>query len=193
MNNTQSQLAQSTFAGGCFWCMEAPFRSHSAVQDVVVGYIGGHVENPTYEQVCGGQTGHFEAVQITYLVPSSDENDQADKSGEKIYQELLDIFWQQIDPTDAGGAFADRGTQYRTAVFYHNPHQQELAKASKAALEQSGKFDHPIATLILPAQTFYPAEDYHQKYHAKNPLHYTRYRVGSGRADFLEKTWGKLE
>ncbi|OJF18362.1 MAG: methionine sulfoxide reductase, partial [Bacillaceae bacterium G1] len=136
-------------------------------------------ENPTYEEVCSGTTGHYEAVQITY--------DPSVIS----YGQLLDIFWRQIDPTDPGGQFHDRGDSYRTAIFYHNEEQRRLAEASKRALEASGKFDKPIVTAILPAGPFYPAEDYHQDYYKKNPVHYTAYKKGSGRADFIKKHWGE--
>lgn len=169
----------ATFAGGCFWCMVSPFEEQPGIKQVVSGYTGGHTENPTYEEVCTNTTGHFEAVQITFdpdVYP---------------YEKLLQIFWQQIDPTDEGGQFFDRGSSYRTAIFYHNEEQKKAAEASKEALEKSGKFDKPIATLILPAATFYPAESYHQNYHKKNPLHYNRYKIGSGRAAFIEKHWGQ--
>lgn len=174
---TATELA--TFAGGCFWCMVSPFEEHPGIKKIISGYTGGHTENPTYEEVCTGTTGHFEAVQITFvpnLMP---------------YEKLLEIFWQQIDPTDPGGQFYDRGPQYRTAIFYHNEEQKRAAERSKKQLEESGKFDKPIATLILPASTFYPAEDYHQNYHRKNPLHYQMYRQGSGREAFIKKYWGE--
>ncbi|MBP2016784.1 peptide methionine sulfoxide reductase msrA/msrB [Symbiobacterium terraclitae] len=175
MGEERYQLA--TFAGGCFWCMVSPFEEQPGIHKVVSGYTGGHKANPTYEEVCAGTTGHFEAVQITFdpaVFP---------------YERLLDIFWQQIDPTDPGGQFHDRGDSYRTAIFYHNEEQRRLAEASKAALEASGRFDRPIATLILPAGPFYPAEEYHQNYHKKNPVHYQRYRIASGRDAFIRKHW----
>ncbi|MDR9852757.1 peptide-methionine (S)-S-oxide reductase MsrA [Paenibacillus sp. VCA1] len=168
---------KATFAGGCFWCMVAPFEDLPGIIEVVSGYTGGHKENPTYEEVCSDTTGHVEAVQITYnpdIFP---------------YEKLLELYWQQIDPTDAGGQFHDRGQSYQTAIFYHTEEQRRLAEESKAALEASGRFDKPIVTPILPAKPFYPAEEYHQDYHKKNPGHYKRYRKGSGREDFLEKTW----
>ncbi|WP_160040969.1 MULTISPECIES: peptide-methionine (S)-S-oxide reductase MsrA [Paenibacillus] len=168
---------KATFAGGCFWCMVAPFEDLPGIVEVVSGYTGGHKENPTYEEVCSDTTGHVEAVQITYnpdIFP---------------YEKLLELYWQQIDPTDAGGQFHDRGQSYQTAIFYHTEEQRRLAEESKAALEASGRFDKPIVTPILPAKPFYPAEEYHQNYHKKNPGHYKRYRKGSGREDFLEKTW----
>jgi peptide methionine sulfoxide reductase msrA/msrB len=167
----------ATFAGGCFWCMEPPFENTKGVIDVVAGYTGGHVGNPTYNQVTTGRTGHYEAVQVTY-------------DPQKIsYRELLDVFWRHIDPTDDGGQFADRGTQYYTAVFYHNEEQKKEAEQSKKALDDSDIFDKPVLTAILPAETFYLAEEYHQDYYQKNVLHYSMYKTGSGRADFIKKTW----
>ncbi|HPA73307.1 MAG TPA: peptide-methionine (S)-S-oxide reductase MsrA [Spirochaetota bacterium] len=170
---------KATFAGGCFWCMESPFERVDGVIDVVAGYTGGHVENPSYEEVCSGGTGHLEAVEVTF--------DPA-KVG---YGELLDVFWRQINPSDPGGQFADRGEQYTTAIFYHTHEQKALAEKSKAALAESGRFTGPIVTAIRPAVKFYPAEEYHQDYHATNPARYRMYRVGSGRELFLEKYWKK--
>ncbi|MNK08758.1 Peptide methionine sulfoxide reductase MsrA [compost metagenome] len=182
MSNPSEVKQFATFAGGCFWCMVSPFEELPGILNVVSGYTGGHVENPTYEQVCSDTTGHYEAVQITYnpeIFP---------------YQKLLDLFWQQIDPTDAGGQFHDRGDSYRTAIFYHNEEQRVLAEASKQKLAESGRFDKPIVTPILPAAPFYAAEEYHQGYHKKNPAHYKRYRKGSGRQDFIETHWsGKVD
>ena len=166
------------FAGGCFWCMEPPFSFLDGVKDVSAGYTGGHVENPTYEQVSTGRTGHYEAVRIIY---------DPKKVG---YDKLLNIFWKNIDPTDDGGQFADRGTQYLTAVFYTTEGQKQIAEKSKDALNRSGKFKAPVATAILPAKKFYPAENYHQNYFQTNADHYNRYKVGSGRAGFIERTWG---
>lgn len=167
------------FAGGCFWCMEPPFSFLDGVKDVSAGYTGGHTENPTYEQVSTGRTGHYEAVRIVY---------DPKKVG---YDKLLDIFWKNIDPTDDGGQFADRGTQYLTAVFYTTPQQKDIAERSKEALGKSGKFKAPIATAVLPAKKFYAAEAYHQNYFQTNSDHYNRYKVGSGRAGYLERTWSK--
>ncbi len=168
----------ATFAGGCFWCMVKPFDQWPGVLKVVSGYTGGELPNPTYEQVCTDRTGHFEAVQITF--------DPAIIS----YQEILTVFWQSIDPTDAGGQFGDRGSSYKTAIFYHNAEQQALAEQTKKELQENGPFGgRLIVTPILPAKPFYPAEAYHQDYYRKNPQHYQRYRVGSGRASFLEKHW----
>ena len=167
----------ATFSGGCFWCMVKPFDQYDGVSKVVSGYIGGHVKNPTYEQVCSDTTGHIEAVQITY-------NDNIIS-----YNELLDIFWKQIDPTDIGGQFNDRGHKYKTAIFYHDENQKEIAEKSKKDLENSNKFDKKIVTEIIPATTFYKAEDYHQYYYKKNPIHYNMYYKGSGRKDFIKNTW----
>lgn len=169
------QLA--TFAGGCFWCMVSPFEEMPGIIKVVSGYTGGHKENPTYQEVCSETTGHYEAVQITYestLFP---------------YEKLLQLYWSQIDPTDPGGQFHDRGSSYRTAIFYHNEEQEEKAQLSKDELEKSGRFAKTIVTQILPASVFYAAEEYHQGYHKKNPLHYKGYRKGSGREDFIEENW----
>jgi len=158
---------KATFAGGCFWCTEAAFQELDGVIEAVNGYTGGRAENPTYEQVCSGNTGHYEATEITY-------------DPEKItYERLLEVFWRSIDPTDGGGQFVDRGSQYRTAVFYHDEKQKELAEKSKKKLEE--ELDGPIATEILPAQTFYKAEEYHQDYYKKKRLEYELYKRGSGR------------
>jgi peptide methionine sulfoxide reductase msrA/msrB len=168
----------ATFAGGCFWCMEPPFEQLDGVVEVAAGYTGGTVENPTYEQVSSGKTGHYEAVQVVY-------------DPKKVsYGELLEVFWRTIDPTDKGGQFADRGSQYYTAIFYHSDQQKATAEQSKRALAESGKFNKPIVTGILPAGTFYRAEGYHQDYHRKAPAHYNRYKRGSGRELFIERTWG---
>lgn len=170
----------ATFAGGCFWCLVKPFDRLEGIEKVVSGYTGGHVENPTYQQVCTGTTGHVEAVQITF-------------DPEVIsYEQLVDIYWKLIDPTDPGGQFYDRGPSYQTAIFYHNEEQKQIAEQSKKRLEESGKFDKPIAVKILPAKPFYPAEEYHQDYYKKNPLHYERYFIGSGRAQFIKEHWGDI-
>lgn len=172
-----SNYKTATFAGGCFWCMEPPFEKTRGVIDVIVGYTGGHGDNPTYEQVSSGTTGHYEAVQVTY-------------DPEKVsYLELLDVFWRQIDPTDDGGQFADRGSQYFTAIFYHDQEQKKQAEASKEALAASNIFDKPLITAILPAVTFYRAEEYHQDYYQKNVIQYSRYKNGSGRSEFLKEFW----
>ncbi|NLL21418.1 MAG: peptide-methionine (S)-S-oxide reductase MsrA [Firmicutes bacterium] len=167
----------ATFAGGCFWCMVPPFSALPGVEKIVSGYTGGHQENPTYEQVCSKKTGHCEAVQITF-------------DPEKVsYEELLEIYWRQIDPTDPGGQFVDRGEPYHTVIFYHSEEQKQKAEASKKALEESGRFDKPVVTKIIPAGAFYPAEEYHQDFYKKNPSHYRYYRLGSGRDDFAQKHW----
>ncbi len=178
--DTVTNAETATFAGGCFWCMEAPFEKMDGVLDVVSGYTGGQMENPTYEQVSSGKSGHLEAIQIIY--------DPAKIS----YETLLDIFWRQIDPTDAGGSFVDRGPQYRSAIFYHNEEQKQTAEKSKAEIGASGRYANPIATEIIAYDKFYPAEDYHQDYYKKNPIRYKYYRHGSGRDQFLEKIWEKV-
>ncbi|WP_053363129.1 peptide-methionine (S)-S-oxide reductase MsrA [Bacillus sp. FJAT-27251] len=167
----------ATFAGGCFWCMVQPFDEEPGILKVVSGYTGGHKENPTYEEVCSDTTGHYEAVQITF-----------DPAVYK-YEKLLETFWQQIDPTDPGGQFNDRGLSYRTAIFYHNEQQRKMAEESKAKLAASGKFKKPIVTEILPATTFYEAEEKHQDYYKKNSFHYNLYKEGSGRAGFIRENW----
>jgi peptide methionine sulfoxide reductase msrA/msrB len=177
MDCKESQLA--TFAGGCFWCMVKPFKETPGIIKVVSGYTGGTSVNPTYEDVCSKKTGHYEAVQITF--------DPAIFS----YEKLLEIYWQQIDPTNSEGQFFDRGQPYHTAIFYHNQDQHREALKSKKVLEESGRFEDPIVTEILPAATFYPAEEYHQDYHRKNPLRYGAYRQGSGRDAFLKEHWSK--
>ena len=175
----QSNKAVATFAGGCFWCMVEPFDQQPGIEQVISGYTGGHTENPTYEEVCSDTTGHLEAVQITY------------DSTIFSYKRLLDLFWQQIDPTDPGGQFNDRGESYQTAIFYHNQEQKELAEQSKQKLEASGKFKDAIVTPILPAKTFYRAEEKHQDYHKKQPFHYRLYKKGSGREAFINENWKK--
>ncbi len=175
----EQNLEKATFAGGCFWCMEAPFEKLDGVHSVISGYTGGEEKNPSYSQVSSGKTGHIESVQVRY-------------DPDKItYQQLLDVYWRQFDPTDAGGSFYDRGHQYTSAIFYHNEKQKQLAEASKQALEASGRFDKAIVTPIRPAMTFYPAEEYHQDYYKKKPEHYQRYRKGSGRDRFIKKHWGE--
>jgi len=180
MNNPDLKVA--TFAGGCFWCTESDFEKLDGVVEAVSGYTGGHVENPTYQEVTTGATGHLEAIQVFY--------DPA-KVG---YELLLDWFWRHIDPTDAGGSFVDRGGQYTSAIFYHDEEQKRLAEESRARLEASGVFDKPVVTPIRPLDTFYNAEDYHQDYYKTHTVKYSFYRWNSGRDQFLKKTWGdKLE
>jgi peptide methionine sulfoxide reductase msrA/msrB len=179
-NTTETQnLKIATFAGGCFWCSESDFEKIPGVVKVISGYTGGKKENPTYEEVSAGTTGHVEAFQVYY-------------DPEKVsYEKLLDVFWRHIDPTDGGGQFVDRGSQYASAIFYHDEEQKRLAEKSKVELGKSGKFARPIVTPILKFTRFYDAEEYHQDYYKKNPLRYTYYRHGSGRDQFLEKVWGK--
>ncbi|WP_430487835.1 peptide-methionine (S)-S-oxide reductase MsrA [Priestia flexa] len=174
---TQSNHQLATFAGGCFWCMVKPFDEQPGILKVVSGYTGGHTENPTYKEVCSETTGHYEAVQITF--------DPQVFS----YEKLLELYWPQIDPTDPGGQFADRGDSYRTAIFYHTDEQKQLAEASKQQLEKSGRFSSPIVTQILPAKPFYEAEEYHQDYYKKNKFRYSMYRRGSGRDRFIKENW----
>lgn len=175
----QDRFKKATFAGGCFWCMVAPFQELKGVIEVIAGYTGGHKENPTYKEVCQGNTGHFEAVQVTYNPDIIS------------YPTLLQTFWRQIDPTDAGGQFHDRGQSYQTAIFYHDEEQKAQAEESRRQLQESGRLAGPIVTQLLPAKEFYPAEEYHQDYHRKNPVHYGQYRRGSGREDYINQVWGK--
>ncbi|MGD9109147.1 MAG: peptide-methionine (S)-S-oxide reductase MsrA [Gammaproteobacteria bacterium] len=176
--NAQAPYKTATFAGGCFWCMEKPFEQLTGVKNVTAGYAGGTISNPSYEFVSSGKSSYVEAIQISYdprLI---------------TYNRLLEVFWQQIDPTDSGGQFVDRGKQYRSIIFYHDNEQKQLAEQSKQALTKSGKFSKPIVTEIKPFTTFYPAEEYHQDYYKKNPIRYKIYRFSSGRDQFLKKTWG---
>lgn len=169
----------ATFAGGCFWCMVKPFDELPGIQKIISGYAGGHIENPTYEQVKSGTSGHLEVVQITFdpsIFP---------------YQKLLDLYWPQIDPTDDDGQFFDRGPSYRTAIFYHTEAQKELAGKSKQTLAESGMFKNPIVTEIRSAAPFYEAEEYHQHFYKKNPEKYATERKESGREDFIKENWQK--
>jgi len=172
-------LAVATFAGGCFWCMEPPFEKVDGVQAVYSGYTGGPERNPTYKQVSHGGTGHTESVRVIY--------------DPKVvsYDKLLDTFWHSMDPTDAGGQFVDRGSQYRPAIFVHDEAQRAAAEKSKAALQASGRFSAPIIVPIVDAGPFWLAEDYHQDFYKKSPDHYHGYRAGSGRDQFLKKVWDK--
>jgi peptide-methionine (S)-S-oxide reductase len=174
-----SNRALATFAGGCFWCMEPPFDKLDGVVSTTSGYIGGHKLNPTYEQVSAGSTGHAEAVQVAY--------DPSVIS----YERLLEVFWLNIDPLDAGGQFCDHGSQYRTAIFYHSEEQQQQAEASKLTLERDHVLPGKIVTEIVAAGEFYPAEDYHQDYYQKNPVRYNFYRFSCGRDRRLESLWGE--
>ena len=174
-----SKLEKATFAGGCFWCMEDAFENMDGVINVVSGYSGGDVINPTYEEVSSGTTGHLEAIQITY-------------DSEKIsYNTLLNFFWRQIDPTDADGSFVDRGSQYRSAIYYHNDEQKKIAVSSKKDLERSGIFKDPIVTEIREYSNFYEAEEYHQDFSKKSPLRYKQYKIFSGRDQFIQRMWGE--
>ena len=164
-----SKIDKATFAGGCFWCNGSDFWL----------YTGGHKESPTYEEVSAGKTGHVEAIEVSF------------DPSKVSFGNLLDVFWRQIDPTDPGGQLVDRGSQYRSAIFYHTPEQKALAEKSKEELQKSGSFIKPIVTEILPAAKFYPAEEYHQDYYKKNPIRYKFYRFNSGRDQFLKKVWGE--
>jgi peptide methionine sulfoxide reductase msrA/msrB len=180
--NDKSQNAQTAvFAGGCFWCTESDFEKVDGVIEAISGYTGGPRANPTYRQVSGGGTGHIEAVKVVY-------------DPDKItYEELLEVFWRHVDPTDAGGQFVDRGSQYRSAIFYANEQEKRLAEDSKKRLEATGHFGKPIVSDILPLGPFYTAEEYHQDYYKKNPIRYKFYRSGSGRDRFLEKAWKDMK
>lgn len=172
-------LATAVFAGGCFWCVESDMEKIPGVTEVISGYTGGHLPHPSYKQVSAGGSGHVEAVQVHY--------DPRVIS----YPDLLQAFWRQIDPTDQGGQFVDRGEQYRPVVYYQDQEQRDAAQASRAALEASGRYPKPVVVEILPTERFYPAEEYHQDYYRKNPIRYKFYRYNSGRDQFLTKTWGK--
>jgi peptide-methionine (S)-S-oxide reductase len=175
----EPERALATFAGGCFWCMEPPFDALDGVSATTSGYIGGHTPNPSYEQVSAGGTGHAEAVQIVY-------------DPQRIsYRELLDVFWRNIDPLDAGGQFCDRGDQYRSAIFYHDAAQRRRAESTKRELAESGVLTGPIVTEVVAANTFYPAEEYHQDYYEKNPVRYKFYRWRCGRDQRLKALWGE--
>ncbi len=172
-------LATATFAGGCFWCMEGPFDAVSGVVSTTSGYTGGRVKRPSYEEVSSGTTGHAESVQVVY-------------DPQKVtYAQLLEVFWHNVDPTDAGGQFCDRGNQYRTAIFVRDDEQRRLAEQSKKDLEASGILKKGIVTEIVPATEFYPAEDYHQDYYKKNPARYRFYRFNCGRDQRLKQLWGE--
>ncbi len=177
MKQTGDDLRTATFAGGCFWCIEADFEKTDGVVEVISGYSGGQEENPAYEEVAAGGTGHAEAIQVVF------------DPKEVSYSELLDFFWRHVDPTDPGGQFADRGTPYRTSIFYHDEEQKRLAEASKLELMESGVFDKPIATEIVKFENFYRAEEYHQDYYKTHELRYKYYRWNSGRDHFLYRVW----
>ncbi len=179
-NSNYKGMETATFAGGCFWCMDAPFENLEGVKEVISGYAGGNVKNPTYEQVSSGTTGHVESVQVTF--------DPRIVS----YSEILTVYWKQFDPTDAGGSFYDRGSQYKSVIFYKDETQKETAEKSKALLNSSDIFKKPIVTKIKKFTNFYPAEKYHQHYYKKNPEHYDAYRKASGRDAFIMGVWGDL-
>jgi methionine-S-sulfoxide reductase len=174
-----TEYETATFAGGCFWCIQPPYDKLEGVVSTTVGYTGGKEKDPTYEQVSYGKTGHTESIEIIY-------------DPKKVtYEELLEVFWMNINPTDSGGQFVDRGKQYRPGIFYHGEAQKKAAEASKDKLDKSGRFDKPVIVGIVEAAEFYPAEDYHQKFYQKSPVRYKSYRWGSGRDQFIEKYWGE--
>ena len=172
-------VAHAAFAGGCFWCMEAALEDVPGVVSVISGYAGGTVKSPTYEQVSSGRTGHAESVQVAY------------DPSKITYEQLLEVFWHNVDPLDGGGQFCDRGSQYRSAIFYDGDEQKEAAETSKRKLEVSGRFSQPIVTQIVPLRAFYPAEEYHQDFYKKNPMRYNMYRLSCGRDARLRSLWGK--
>jgi peptide methionine sulfoxide reductase msrA/msrB len=178
MSEKHETIRTATFAGGCFWCVESDFEKVNGIVEVISGYTGGHKENPSYKEVSSGATGHVEAVQVLY------------DPAEVTYEELLDVFWRHIDPTDPDGQFVDQGSPYRTAIFYHDDEQKQLAEESKEALANSALLDKPIVTDIVKFSQFYKAEEYHQGYYKKNPMRYKYYRWNSGRDQFLKRVWG---
>jgi len=175
MHETKQNEQVATFAGGCFWCMEPPFDKQEGVLRTVVGYTGGHVKNPSYEQVTSGTTGHSEAIQVTF------------DALQISYNEILDIFWRNIDPFDGSGQFCDRGNQYRSEIYYHDEKQKQLAEKTRAILEED--FGQKVTTEVTEATEFYPAEDYHQEYYQKNPIRYKFYRYRCGRDARLKELW----
>ncbi len=178
-DKTGDKLAAATFAGGCFWCMEPPYDGIDGVVSTTSGFMGGSTPNPTYQQVTAGGTGHIEVVHVVY------------DPTKVTYERLLDVYWRNVDPYDAGGQFCDRGESYTTAIFAHTSEQKRLAEASKAKLAAAGPLKQPIATVVRDAGPFTPAEDYHQDYYVKNPLRYKFYRYSCGRDQRLEMIWGK--
>jgi len=174
METDDSKHEEATFSGGCFWCMQPPFDALEGVISTTVGYSGGTEKNPTYHEVCYGMTGHLESVRIVF-------------DPERIsYEKLLDTFWLNVDPTDDGGQFVDRGGHYKTAIFYHDDEQKRIAEESIKKLEESGRYKAPIVTEVRPVMEFYPAEDYHQNYYQKNPIGYSTYKIGSGRERYMQ-------
>ncbi|MFH1316198.1 MAG: peptide-methionine (R)-S-oxide reductase MsrB [Candidatus Woesearchaeota archaeon] len=178
LGDDEMKYEKATFAGGCFWCMESVFEHVDGIKEVVSGFSGGELENPTYNQVSSGSTSHIESIQITY------------DPSKVTYQQLLNTFWMQINPTDDGGQYVDRGHQYTSAIFYHNEEQKRLAEESKERLDKSGRYDKPIVTPIRMFEAFYPAEEYHQDYYKKSPIKYKFYRFNSGRDQYLKSVWG---
>ena len=177
--SSPSPVKTAILAGGCFWCIQPAFDKAAGVIKTVVGYSGGTEPNPTYELVSSEKTGHRESIEITY------------DPAKITYDQLLDIYWRQIDPTQSDGQFTDIGPSYRAAIFYQNEEEKKIAEASKDQLAKSGRFDKQIVTEILPAMKFWPAEDYHQKYYRQNPEHFEAFEKGSGRVSFEKKTWEK--
>ena len=171
-------LEVATFAGGCFWCIESGFEKLEGVKEAISGYTGGDEYNPSYQQVASGSTGHVEAVQVFYDPEITS------------YQQLIEAHWRQINPTDSEGQFNDRGRQYRPAIFYHNDQQQKIARDSRHQLNQSGRYDQPVVTEILPLKQFWPAENENQDYYKRNPIRYWFFTSGSGRGNYLQKIWG---
>ena len=175
----EARSEKATFAGGCFWCMEPPFDELPGVLSTTSGYTGGQKKNPTYEEVSAGGTGHAESVEVVF------------DPARVTYQQLLDVFWKNIDPTTPDRQFCDVGSQYRSAIFYHSEEQKRLALASKKTIDDSGRFKQPVVTEVVPAAAFYRAEEYHQDYYKKNPIRFKYYKFGCGRAKRLEQLWGK--
>lgn len=178
-DSSSKKLDKATFAGGCFWCMQPAFDKLKGVVSTTVGYTGGHTINPTYEDVSAGNTGHAEAIEIVF------------DPSRVTYEELLNVFWRNIDPTTPNRQFSDSGSQYRTAILYHNDEQKRMAELSKERLDRTGRFDRPIVTEVMPATTFYRAEECHQKYYQKNEARYKAYSSGSGRYEYLDEVWGR--
>ncbi len=174
MSDQGENYEKATFSGGCFWCMQPPFDNLKGVISTTVGYTGGTQQNPTYDDVCRGRTDHLESIEVVY------------DPSQISYEQLLDVFWLNVDPTDGGGQFVDRGMHYRTAIFYHNGQQRQIAEESKKTLPDTGRYPSPIVTEIRPAMDFYPAEEYHQNYYEKNPIGYASYKMGSGRGRYIE-------
>ncbi len=181
MENTKKKNNIATIAGGCFWCTASAFDNQEGILEIVSGYIGGHIVDPTYEQVCSGSTGHYEAIRIRFDPHTIS------------FRALLEIFFKQIDPTDDGGSFVDRGSQYRSAIFYHDETQKSDTLKLIDQINESNVFDHAVETQLFKAQTFYPAEEYHQGYHEKNPTRYRYYRAGSGRDIFINDNREKFD